>query len=123
MFGWDWGPRLPDQGIWKDVKLLGWNDVRIADIRVKQEILTEEGIPVDEAEDGGRSAHKGRVRAYLTAEVITEGAAGCLPRRFGGRTAWAGSRSIPCARKLARRRLHPAEKEMRTGKPVRGRRM
>ena len=76
MFGWDWGPRLPDQGIWKDVKLLGWNDVRIADIRVKQEILTEEGIPVDEAEDGGRSAHEGRVRAYLTAEVITEGAAG-----------------------------------------------
>ena len=76
MFGWDWGPRLPDQGIWKDVQLLGWNDVRILDVRVKQEILTEEGIPVDEAEDGGRAAREGRVRVYLTAEVITEGDAG-----------------------------------------------
>ncbi len=23
MFGWDWGPRLPDAGIWKDVSLIG----------------------------------------------------------------------------------------------------
>ena len=76
MFGWDWGPRLPDQGIWKDVQLLGWNDVRILDIRVKQEILTKEGLPVDEAEGGGKAAREGRVRVYLTVEVITEGTAG-----------------------------------------------
>ena len=76
MFGWDWGPRLPDQGIWKDVQLLGWNDVRIRDIRVKQEILTEEGIPVAEAKDGGRAAHEGRASVYLTVDVITEGTAG-----------------------------------------------
>ena len=25
MFGWDWGPRLPDQGIWRDVSVIGWN--------------------------------------------------------------------------------------------------
>lgn len=23
MFGWDWGPRLPDAGIWRDISLLG----------------------------------------------------------------------------------------------------
>ena len=23
MYGWDWGPRLPDAGIWKEVELLG----------------------------------------------------------------------------------------------------
>ena len=23
MFGWDWGPRLPDMGIWRDVLLIG----------------------------------------------------------------------------------------------------
>ena len=23
MFGWDWGPRLPDAGIWRDIELLG----------------------------------------------------------------------------------------------------
>ncbi len=76
MFGWDWGPRLPDQGIWKDVGLLGWNDARILDVRVKQEILTEEGVPVCEDPDGGRAAREGRAEAYLTVEVITEGTPG-----------------------------------------------
>ena len=36
MFGWDWGPRLPDEGIWKDVKLLGWNSSRLEDIYIEQ---------------------------------------------------------------------------------------
>ena len=36
MFGWDWGPRLPDGGIWKDVTLLGWEDSRIEDVRIRQ---------------------------------------------------------------------------------------
>ena len=31
-FGWDWGPRLPDIGIWKPVELLGFNDVKINDV-------------------------------------------------------------------------------------------
>ncbi|MBQ6222276.1 MAG: glycoside hydrolase family 2 protein [Solobacterium sp.] len=36
MFGWDWGPRLPDAGIWQDVKLLGWDHSRITDVRIRQ---------------------------------------------------------------------------------------
>lgn len=28
-FGWDWGPKLPDIGIWKSVELLGFDDLRI----------------------------------------------------------------------------------------------
>ena len=75
MFGWDWGPRLPDQGIWKDVTLIGWDSVRILDVRVKQEILTRDGVPVNEAPDGGKAAHEGNVCVYLTADVITEGTA------------------------------------------------
>ncbi|MFX1567495.1 MAG: glycoside hydrolase family 2 protein [Promethearchaeota archaeon] len=31
-FGWDWGPKLPDIGIWKSVELLGYNDLRIKSI-------------------------------------------------------------------------------------------
>ena len=76
MFGWDWGPRLPDQGIWRDVSLLGWEKTRILDVRVKQEILTFDGVPISEEAEGGRAAHEGRVSVYLTVEVITEGAAG-----------------------------------------------
>ena len=75
MFGWDWGPRLPDQGIWKDVELLGWEDARILDVRVHQEVLTQDGVPVNEAQDGGRISREGHACVYLTVEVITEGTA------------------------------------------------
>ena len=37
MFGWDWGPQLPDTGIWRPVELCAFSGARIADIRVKQE--------------------------------------------------------------------------------------
>jgi beta-mannosidase len=37
MFGWDWGPRLPDAGIWRDVTLIGLDKSRISDIRIFQD--------------------------------------------------------------------------------------
>lgn len=37
MFGWDWGPRLPDMGIWRDVSLLGINKGRIDSVYINQE--------------------------------------------------------------------------------------
>ena len=36
MSGWDWGPRLPDAGIWKDIYLLVGDTDRIRDIRITQ---------------------------------------------------------------------------------------
>lgn len=36
MSGWDWGPRLPDAGIWKDIYLLVGNTDRIENIRITQ---------------------------------------------------------------------------------------
>ena len=36
MFGWDWGPRLPDAGIWRDISLCGMEKGRIRDVRVEQ---------------------------------------------------------------------------------------
>ncbi|MCR5005799.1 MAG: glycoside hydrolase family 2 protein [Clostridiales bacterium] len=36
MFGWDWGPRLPDAGIWRDIMLLGVDTARIGDVLVLQ---------------------------------------------------------------------------------------
>ena len=36
MFGWDWGPRLPDAGIWRDVKLIGFNIARIDSVHIEQ---------------------------------------------------------------------------------------
>jgi beta-mannosidase len=36
MFGWDWGPRLPDAGIWRDIKLVGIDTARIDNVYVTQ---------------------------------------------------------------------------------------
>ena len=36
MFGWDWGPRLPDCGIWRDIAIIGVDYARIRDVRVRQ---------------------------------------------------------------------------------------
>jgi len=36
MFGWDWGPRLPDAGIWRDISLIGIKMARIADVYITQ---------------------------------------------------------------------------------------
>ena len=36
MFGWDWGPRLPDAGIWRDISLIGINTARITGVHIAQ---------------------------------------------------------------------------------------
>ena len=36
MFGWDWGPRLPDAGIWRKVKLVGFSDARLDGVYIRQ---------------------------------------------------------------------------------------
>lgn len=36
MFGWDWGPRLPDCGIWRDIRLTGIQTARIDGVFVRQ---------------------------------------------------------------------------------------
>lgn len=37
MFGWDWGPKLPDMGIWRNVSLIGFDEGRIPDIHYTQQ--------------------------------------------------------------------------------------
>ena len=69
MFGWDWGPRLPDQGIWRNVSLCGWNEVRITDIHVRQRHLLPDGRNILTAPDGGAAARKGDLQVFLTIDV------------------------------------------------------
>lgn len=37
MFGWDWGPMLPDMGIWRDVELIGVRGGLIGGVYVRQD--------------------------------------------------------------------------------------
>ena len=36
MFGWDWGPHLPDAGIWRDIELAGIRKARLRDVYIAQ---------------------------------------------------------------------------------------
>ena len=36
-WGWDWGPKLPDIGVWKPIEIIAFNSVRIDSIQVLQE--------------------------------------------------------------------------------------
>ena len=36
MFGWDWGPRLPDAGIWRTISLAGYRSARINNVYITQ---------------------------------------------------------------------------------------
>ncbi len=40
-FGWDWGPRLVSSGIWQPIVLNAWDKVKIVDVNIIQEELTE----------------------------------------------------------------------------------
>ncbi|MHA1242794.1 MAG: glycosyl hydrolase 2 galactose-binding domain-containing protein, partial [Promethearchaeota archaeon] len=35
-FGWDWGPKLPDIGIWQPVELIGYDNLKIDSIYISQ---------------------------------------------------------------------------------------
>ncbi len=37
MYGWDWGPRLPDAGIWRDIELLAIDEAKLDSVLVWQE--------------------------------------------------------------------------------------
>jgi beta-mannosidase len=38
-FGWDWGPQLPDAGIWRGIYLEGWSYAKLDDVYIVQEHL------------------------------------------------------------------------------------
>ena len=39
--GWDWAPRYKNVGIWKPVKLVGWNEVRLEDAYITTQTVDE----------------------------------------------------------------------------------
>ena len=43
-YGWDWGPKLNTNGIWRPIKLVAWNDFKILDA----EIMREDAKSLDE---------------------------------------------------------------------------
>ena len=46
-YGWDWGPRLVTSGIWRPVKLQGWNELRLEDVFHRQTEVSSEAARVE----------------------------------------------------------------------------
>jgi beta-mannosidase len=46
-YGWDWGPKFVTSGIWRPVRLEGWDKVRIADFAIRQRDVSKEVAHVD----------------------------------------------------------------------------
>lgn len=46
MMGWDWGPRLPDAGIWRSISIRCWDTARIQSVLCRQH-HSAEGVEVE----------------------------------------------------------------------------
>ena len=63
MLGWDWGPKLPDIGIWKNIYLLEKDSAEIVDLDVKTRLDGEKAfVKVNVALDGNA-----QIKVELTA--------------------------------------------------------
>ena len=70
MFGWDWGPMLPDIGIWRDVELIGVHGGMIDNVYVRQnhDRISEDIVELDiDAETSFVATDALYIRAELTA--------------------------------------------------------
>ncbi|HMB22785.1 MAG TPA: glycoside hydrolase family 2 protein, partial [Anaerolineales bacterium] len=62
-WGWDWGPKLPPIGIWKDIRLEGYS-VRFGDVHVHQHLSGDSAII--NADVAARVSGKAEVSASIT---------------------------------------------------------
>lgn len=75
-YGWDWGPRLVTAGVWKPVRLVAWDSVRLVDVAVRQGALTDERAELRaEVEVEGAAAGTARLSVAVEAEGGGNGAA------------------------------------------------
>ncbi|HVN15581.1 MAG TPA: glycoside hydrolase family 2 protein [Anaerolineales bacterium] len=96
-FGWDWGPQLPPIGIWKDVRLEGYDGARIEEVHLTQQhdnghVIVEAQVNLQSWEDAPRSiimqivAPDGKV--FETSEKIASGGDGKLQVRIAEPQLW-----------------------------------
>ena len=101
MFGWDWGPRLPDAGIWRPCRI-EFYDSRLEDVRIRQvhgenrvDLVSgrqpaQNGSALELPDPDGQVSPRPRGQAGETIRLRSWNTRGC-----GGRTAWAASRCTP----------------------------
>lgn len=63
MLGWDWGPQIPDAGIWRSISIKGYNPARLRDVYITQN-HSKEKVQLDV-----RVKHEKKQSVDLTVEV------------------------------------------------------
>lgn len=79
MFGWDWGPQLPDMGIWRDIYVRGFAGASLENVKIRQkheggqvEIFAEPFVKLAEgAEISLQEARKKCPELNICMELIT----------------------------------------------------
>jgi len=67
-YGWDWGPRFVTSGIWRPVHLLAWNNARIENMQIIQNLVSKEKASLT-AVITINSLIQGNVEVELTSEA------------------------------------------------------
>ena len=74
-FGWDWGPKLPDVGIWKPVELIGYDSLKIDSIYITQKLHYNKNvkdlIELGEVTDIGVMSANLSIEMILNSELLT----------------------------------------------------
>jgi len=69
-FGWDWGPKLPDLGIWKPVELVGYDSLKIDSLYVSQKFNYNKNL--NKISDLEENTDLGVISTDLTIEINLE---------------------------------------------------
>jgi beta-mannosidase len=77
MFGWDWGPRLPDAGIWRDISLASIrmariDNVYITQIHKKETVEIDVSVMIDNVADMPKSMRRSSMADYSLKIIITD---------------------------------------------------
>jgi beta-mannosidase len=73
-YGWDWGPRFVTSGIWKPVRIEGWDKVRIADFAIRQRDVSRDVAHLDaevEVEAASAGPAKVSVQYFDSGKPVT----------------------------------------------------
>lgn len=71
-FGWDWGPKLPDIGIWRSVEIIAWNEIKLEEFKIESVIdflpMEKEKLP-----EAGKATFKFEAEVNFSEEESPEG--------------------------------------------------
>ena len=99
MFGWDWGPQLPDMGIFRNIAIEYFSEAKIQDIQIRQEHGSSGSAGLKfEVEIKQLSSYENRQeqrQTWFTETEITDPEGGLVSRTVRNSREWQYEETIP----------------------------